>query len=95
MKECLVHFQVKHKAELKHLRGLIFLNENQQPGNEQLIEMFKDMDYVVVLSDPNSLVFKPVDPSADYESIRITELDMGEEKYTEDRDLKTILSNFL
>ncbi len=95
MKECIVHFQVKHQGESKHLRGLIFLKEDQQPGNEQLLEMFKDMDYLVALSDPDSLVFKPVDPSADYESIRITELDMGEEKYTEDRDLKTILGNFL
>lgn len=95
MKECIVHFEVKHKEEIKHLRGLIFLKEKQQPGDEQLLEMFKDMGYFVVLSERNTLLFKPVDPIADYVSIRITELDMGEEKYTEDRDLKTILGNLL
>lgn len=95
MKECLVYFEVKHKEESKQLRGLIFLDEKQQPGNEQLLEMFKDMGYMVMSSKSNDLVFKPIDPSADYVSIRITELDMGEEKYTEDRELKSILSNFL
>ncbi len=95
MKECLVYFEVKHKEEIKQLRGLIFLDEKKQPGNEQLLEMFKDMGYMVMVSKPDDLVFKPIDPAADYLSIRITELDMGEEKYTEDRELKSILSNFL
>ncbi|HEY2492300.1 MAG TPA: hypothetical protein VGI33_05255 [Paenibacillus sp.] len=94
--ECLVHFEVKHKnKETKQLRGLIFLNDQQQPGDEQLLQMFRDMKFNMVIADRDTLLFKPVDPSADYVSIRIIELDMGEDRYTEDRDLKTILSNFL
>ncbi|MNP74244.1 hypothetical protein D3C76_1710880 [compost metagenome] len=95
MVECIVHFEVKYKEELKQLRGIVFLDEKQQPGDEQLLDMFKDMNYMVTLTDRDALLFKAVDPSADYISIRITELDMGEERYTEDRDLKSILSNLL
>ncbi|WP_438347809.1 hypothetical protein ACP8HI_19375 [Paenibacillus sp. FA6] len=95
MQECLVHFEVKHKEETKQLRGIIFLDENQQPGDEQLLDMLKDMNYNVVIADRDTLLFKSVDPSSEYTTIRITELDMGEERYTEDRDLKSILSNLL
>ena len=95
MQECLVHFEVKYKEEIKQLRGIIFLDEKQQPGDEQLLDMLKDMSYNVVIADRETLLFKPVDPSSEYISIRITELDMGEERYTEDRDLKSILSNLL
>ncbi|MHA0857103.1 hypothetical protein [Paenibacillus sp. CMAA1364] len=95
MQECLVHFEVKHKDEIKQLRGIIFLNKNQQPGDEQLVQMLKDMNYNVRISDWDSLLYKPVDSTADYISIRIRELDMGQERYTEDRDLKSLLSNFL
>ncbi|MGF7047008.1 hypothetical protein J2T13_001510 [Paenibacillus sp. DS2015] len=94
--ECLVNFVVKHKnQETKQLRGLIFLNDQQRPGDEQLLQMFRDMKFDLVVADRDTLLFEPVDPSSDYISIRIVELDMGEDRYTEDRDLKTILSNFL
>lgn len=94
--ECIVHFEIKHKnQETKQLRGLIFLNDQQQPGDEQLLQMFKDMKFNMVTADRDTLLFKPADPSSDYTSIRIIELDMGEDHYTEDRDLKSILSNFL
>jgi hypothetical protein len=95
MQECIVHFEVKHKVESKQLRGIIFLDRKKQPGVEQLLEMFKDMNYNVTVTDHDPLMFTPVDPAADYRSLRITELDTGEEQYTEDRDLKSILNNLL
>ncbi|AOZ94645.1 hypothetical protein PNBC_15930 [Paenibacillus crassostreae] len=93
--ECIVHFEVKHKAEVKQLRGIIFIDDKQQPGDDELLEMFRDMNYNVTIADRDLLLFKPVDPASEYTSIRITELDKGEERYTEDRDLKSILSNLL
>jgi hypothetical protein len=95
MQECTVHFEVKHKLESKQLRGIIFLDGKKQPGVEQLLEMFKDMNYDVSVTDRDPLLFMAVDPAADYISLRITELDTGEEHYTEDRDLKSILGNLL
>lgn len=57
--------------------------------------MFKDMGFNVRLEDEEQLLFKPTDPGADFEFIRVTELDTGEEVYKEDRDLKAILEHLL
>ncbi|GAB6992107.1 hypothetical protein [Paenibacillus pini] len=93
--ECIVHFEVKHKEGVKHLRGLVFVGKGETPDAEQLIGMFKDMHYNVILSDRDKLVFTPTDALASYSSIRVTSLDTGEQKYTEDRDLKKVLGNLM
>ncbi|MEC0373385.1 hypothetical protein P9847_02730 [Paenibacillus chibensis] len=93
--ECIVRFEVKYRQELKRLRGLLFIEKGKKPETRQLLEMFKDMKYEVALTDPDRLLFTPVAAGADYEYIRITELDTGEEKYTEDRDLKNLIGSLL
>ncbi|MEN1990173.1 MULTISPECIES: hypothetical protein [Paenibacillus] len=95
--ECIVHFQVIYPQpqERKSLRGLIFVGQGQEPANSQLANMFKDMGFNVRLEDEEQLLFKPTDPGADFEFIRVTELDTGEEVYKEDRDLKAILEHLL
>lgn len=95
--ECIVHFQVIYPQpqERKSLRGLIFVGQGQEPANNQLASMFKDMGFNVRLEDEEQLLFKPTDPGADFEFIRVTELDTGEEVYKEDRDLKAILEHLL
>lgn len=57
--------------------------------------MFKDMGFHVRLEDEAQLLFKPTDANANFEYIRVTELDTGEEVYKEDKDLKSILEHLL
>lgn len=93
--ECIIHFEVLHQEGPKHLRGLLFLNKGEQPEESQLIEMFKDMKFDVSLEDREKLFFKPVSPAVNYSGIRITSIDMGDEKHQEDRELKSIVGNLL
>lgn len=95
--ECIVHFQVIYPQpqERKTLRGLIFVGQGQEPASAQLTTMFKDMGFHVRLEDEAQLLFKPTDANANFEYIRVTELDTGEEVYKEDKDLKSILEHLL
>ena len=51
--------------------------------------MFHEMEYKVVPDSHDELLFKPENPAESYTYIRVNELDMGQEKYTEDRNLKS------
>ncbi|MDT3428291.1 hypothetical protein J2Z22_003883 [Paenibacillus forsythiae] len=93
--ECIVHFEVLHSGGPKSLRGLLFIDEGTVPDENQLIDMFKEMKFNVRLDDREKLIFKPVNPDADYSQIRITEYDAGGGKSGEDHDLKSIIGNLL
>nr|WP_026293907.1 hypothetical protein [Saccharibacillus kuerlensis] len=93
--ECIVRFEVMQDKEPKQLRGLIILGKGEEPGEEQLLQMFARMGYNVRLDDPEQLLFKPTDSSASYEWLRVRELDMGEEKGSEDHYLNSIVANLL
>ncbi|MHA6534428.1 hypothetical protein [Paenibacillus sp. BAC0078] len=93
--ECIVHFEVEHPEGVKNLRGLLFLDEDQSPGEQELISMFKDMKFDVRLDDREKLIFKPVNPGEKYSQIRITGFDTGKENSTEDHNLKSIVGNLL
>jgi len=93
--ECIVHFTVGHKEGPKKLRGLIFVDTGKQPTGQQLLDMFHDMEYNVVPDERDELLFKPATPDATYTYIRVNELDMGQERYTEDRNLKSILNELI
>lgn len=93
--ECIVHFTVGYKEGPKKLRGLIFVEEGEKPTGQQLLDMFREMEYQVVPDGNDELLFKPENPKETYAYIRVNELDMGQEKYTEDRNLKSILSELL
>ncbi|WP_054956171.1 hypothetical protein [Paenibacillus dakarensis] len=93
--ECIVHFTVMHKEGPKKLRGLTFVDPGELPDSNQLLEMFHEMEYKVVPDENEDLVYRPQDPSASYKYIRVNELDIGEDKYTEDRHLKSIVGNLL
>lgn len=93
--ECIIHFTVVHEEGPKKLRGLVFVDKGKLPDGDQILEMFRRMDYKVV-PDPNEeLVYRPADAGEKYKYIRVNELDVGETKYTEDRNLKSIVSNLL
>lgn len=93
--ECIVHFEVQHPQETKELRGLIFLKEGELPKEEDYLKMFEEMGYKLRLEDRDNLVFKPVEPGADYSQIRIRRLDTGEKSYKEDSELHSLLNNLL
>ncbi|ASA25466.1 hypothetical protein [Paenibacillus donghaensis] len=93
--ECIVHFEVQHPQGPKPLRGLLFLKEDQVPGEAELVDMFKDMEFNVRLDNREKLIFKPLNPGESYSEIRITSFDNGKEKYKQDNNLKSIVGNLL
>ncbi|WP_018749792.1 hypothetical protein [Paenibacillus sanguinis] len=93
--ECIVHFDVVHKEGIKELRGLIFIDEGEMPEESDLLQMFADMGYQLQLQDRENLIFKPTQPGADYEEIRVRRLDTGQTTYKEDGELKSILTHLL
>ncbi|MRN55465.1 hypothetical protein [Paenibacillus monticola] len=93
--ECIVHFEVQHKDGPKPLRGLLFLDDGETPGETQLIDMFKEMKFNVRLEDREKLIFKPLNPGDPFSEIRITSFDNGKDNYKEDHNLKTIVGNLL
>ncbi|MGM1047183.1 hypothetical protein SAMN05661091_5328 [Paenibacillus uliginis N3/975] len=93
--ECIVHFTVMNEEGPKKLRGLIFVDKGKLPDSSQILEMFHDMEYKVAQDTDDELVFRPVDAGEKYKYIRVNELDMGKDKYTEDRNLKSIVTNLL
>lgn len=93
--ECIVHFTVGHKEGPKKLRGLIFVDKGKSPTGQQLLDMFNDMEYKIVPDPNDELLFKPENPGESYTYIRVNELDMGQERYTEDRNLKSLLNELL
>lgn len=93
--ECIVHFTVMYKEGPKKLRGLIFVDKGKLPDSGQVLEMFHDMEYQVAPDENEALVYRPTAPGATYKYIRVNEMDIGQDKYTEDRNLKSIVSNLL
>ncbi|QDH21810.1 hypothetical protein [Saccharibacillus brassicae] len=93
--ECIVHFEVMQHEELKQLRGLILIEKGERPEEEKFVKMFARMGYKVRLDDAEQRIFKPVDPSSPYQWLRIRELDLGEEKGSEYRELNAIVANLL
>ncbi|WNS41743.1 hypothetical protein [Paenibacillus sp. MMS20-IR301] len=93
--ECIVHFDVQHTEGVKSLRGLLFLEEGQTPGEQELVDMFKDMKFNVRLEDREKLIFKPLAPGEKYSEIRITSFDGGKKNSKQDNELKSIVGNLL
>ncbi|MBP2001640.1 hypothetical protein J2Z69_002685 [Paenibacillus shirakamiensis] len=93
--ECIVHFNVVHPDKVKELRGLILLEAGTKPTEADFLSMFSDMGFQLIVKDREKLIFAPTDPGADYKEIRIRELDTGEDKYVEDKDLKSVITNLL
>lgn len=92
--ECIVHFEVLHPEGPKRLRGLLFLDKGETPGEAELVEMFKDMKFNVRLEDREKLIFKPVN-RGDFIEIRITDFDNGQKKSATDHNLQSIVGNLL
>ncbi|WP_151735730.1 hypothetical protein [Paenibacillus tengchongensis] len=92
--ECIVHFDVVHQEGTKSLRGLLFLDKGEVPGEQELVGMFKDMNFEVRLEDREKLIFKPVKPDK-FTEIRITGFNSGNAGSKEEQELKSIVANLL
>ncbi|WP_322923525.1 hypothetical protein [Paenibacillus campi] len=93
--ECIVKFDVVYEQETKSLRGLVFVKGDELPNVTQLTEMFNEMNYEVQADVNDPMRYVPTNAHATFQYIHIRELDTGEKTYTEDRDLKNIISNLL
>ncbi|GGH38038.1 hypothetical protein [Paenibacillus segetis] len=93
--ECIIHFEVVHENSVKELRGLIFPEEGKTPSEKDFLLMFEDMGYKLRLEDRDNLVFKPTDPGAEFNYIRVRKVDTGEKSYKEDSELKSVVSGLL
>ncbi|WP_138495046.1 hypothetical protein [Paenibacillus pinistramenti] len=95
--ECIVHFDVVHENETKELRGLIILNEDRKPAEQEYLNMFADMGYTNLrLEKQEPLTFAPAGGGAGFKEIIIRKLDNGnEEEHFEDQHLKNLVGNLL
>ncbi|WP_211184638.1 hypothetical protein [Paenibacillus lemnae] len=93
--ECIVHFTVGHDEGPKKLRGLIFVGEGEMPTGDQLLDMFGSMGFQVTPDPQDSQLFLPSGSDSTFTYIRVNELDIGQEKHVEDRNLKSVLNNLL
>ncbi|WP_337102854.1 hypothetical protein [Paenibacillus sp. YIM B09110] len=65
-KEHIVHFKIIRGASSERMRGLIFLEENEQPTSEHFEQCLKQCGFEVRLANKEQFIYKPVDPSEDY-----------------------------
>jgi hypothetical protein len=94
--ECMVYFDVVHANESKTLRGLIYLQEKQQPSEQDYLSMFADMGYTLRVEKRDPWIFVPVSADAGFREIRVRRLDTGdaEDRY-DDHQLKNVVANLL
>ncbi|RJG26768.1 dipeptidyl aminopeptidase [Paenibacillus thiaminolyticus] len=95
--ECIVHFDAVHRGEgeIAKLRGLVMTEEGKKPTTPELEEMFRMMGYNVHCTNENSLVFEPDTNDGDIEELRVKKLDIGEQSYTPDMQLRAIAEQLM
>ncbi|MBN3524693.1 dipeptidyl aminopeptidase [Paenibacillus apiarius] len=95
--ECIVHFEVVHHGaeDVAKLRGLVMTPKGERPSPHDLEQMFSSMGYDVACKDEDSLVFMPKGTGSDVEEIHVKKLDMGEETYTPDANLRAIAEQLM
>ncbi|MGG3839575.1 dipeptidyl aminopeptidase [Paenibacillus dendritiformis] len=95
--ECIVHFEAVHRGEgeIAKLRGLVMTEEGKKPTPLELEEMFQMMGYNVRCADEDSLIFVPKTSDGDIEELRVKKLDIGEESYTPDMQLRAIAEQLM
>ncbi|SDF30714.1 hypothetical protein SAMN04488689_104263 [Paenibacillus sp. cl6col] len=95
--ECIVHFEVVHHGtdEIAKLRGLVMTPDKEKPTVDDVQEMLRMMGYEVHCTDEAALRFEPDRAGTDVEEIRIKKVDMGEEVYTPDMQLRAIAEQLM
>ncbi|MBD2871343.1 hypothetical protein [Paenibacillus arenilitoris] len=65
-KEHTVHFKIIRGSETKHLTGLIFLEENEQPTLQDFAECLKQCGHDVRVENEEQFIFRANKPGEDY-----------------------------
>ena len=93
--ECIVHFHVIYPHVRKTLRGLVVVKEHSSPSLQQMINMFKKMEFDVYIDNEDRMIFKPEDPSAGYEYIHVFQIDTSNESFQQDKELIALLKHIV
>lgn len=60
-KEHIVHFKVIHGKEVKEFRGLLYLEDGQEPNAEDFAHFLKDYGHEITsLIDPQNFIYEAV-----------------------------------
>ncbi|NOV01998.1 hypothetical protein [Paenibacillus planticolens] len=90
-KEITVHFKVIHHDRSSLLRGILFLEENQEPTLSDYEQCLRDCGHNVMLEDKEHIIFRASTPDETY-IIHILE----EEKATiRDVIVESLVSNLI
>ncbi|MDQ0114758.1 hypothetical protein [Paenibacillus harenae] len=65
-KEHIVHFKVMRGTSTERMRGLVYLEENEQLTSRHFEQCLKQCGFEVRLANKEQFIYKPVDPSEDY-----------------------------
>lgn len=92
MKEHIVHFKIISKAGTRLLRGLIYLEENQEPTIQDIEQCLKDCGHDVCIENKEQLIFKAFRPGEEY---LIDVLEDYEDSKTRDRYVENLAKTFM
>ncbi|MGG1517833.1 hypothetical protein ABE504_20625 [Paenibacillus oryzisoli] len=65
-KEVTVYFKIIHRDKTTLLRGILYLEEHQQPTLHDYQQCLEDCGHQVVLTDPEHIIFKASKPGEQY-----------------------------
>lgn len=91
-KEHIVHFKIIHKTGTKQLRGLIFLEENQEPTLQDFEQCLRDCGHDVRIENKEQFIFKAYKPGEEY---LIDVLEDYEDEHTRDRYVESLAKTFI
>ncbi|WP_028551956.1 hypothetical protein [Paenibacillus sp. UNC451MF] len=91
-RECIVHFKIISKSGTRVLRGLIYLEENQEPTLQDYEQCLKDCGHDVRIENQNQFIFKAFKPGEEY---LIDVLEDYEDSHTRDRHAESLAKTFI
>ncbi|WP_409340495.1 hypothetical protein [Paenibacillus sp. MBLB4367] len=89
--EHIVHFKMISKAGTRLLRGLIYLEENQEPTIQDFEQCLKDCGHDVRIENKEQFIFKAFKPGEEY---LIDVLEDYEDSHTRDRHAESLFKTF-
>ncbi|NHN32340.1 hypothetical protein [Paenibacillus agricola] len=90
-KEHIMHFKVIRRNETRLARGLIYLEENQQPSLQDMEQCLKDCGHQVQIVDKDNYIFKAQLGNEEYMIDVIEDYD----KHVRDIGAETLARSFL
>lgn len=91
-REHIVHFKIISKTGTRQLRGLIYLEENQEPTLQDFEQCLKDCGHDVRIENKEQFIFKAFKPGEEY---LIDVLEDYEDPQTRDRHAESLFKTFM